>query len=118
MAAGVLSSVVLDCPDPERLAGFYRELTGWEVTYRSEAYVFLGDGPVRIGFQRVGGYQPPPWPADGARARLDFTVAELDPAVEAALRAGATRPEHRAGGEHGVTLLDPDGHPFCLARPR
>ncbi|WP_241844375.1 VOC family protein [Kitasatospora sp. CB01950] len=114
---GALSSTVLDCPDPERLAAFYRRLTGWQVTYRSEAYVFIGDGPVRIGFQRVGGFRPPVWPSDGARAHLDFTVPELGPAVAELLAAGATKPEHQAGGDHWVTLLDPDGHPFCLAVP-
>ncbi|RKE20938.1 catechol 2,3-dioxygenase-like lactoylglutathione lyase family enzyme [Streptomyces sp. TLI_171] len=110
----MLSSVVLDCPDPERLAAFYQQLTGWEVVYRSETYVFLGAGPVKIGFQRVGGFRPASWPADGARAHLDFTVTELGPAVAALLAAGASRPEEQAGGEHWVTLLDPDGHPFCL----
>ncbi|MFJ1794347.1 VOC family protein [Kitasatospora griseola] len=114
---GALSSTVLDCPDPERLAGFYQRLTGWAVTYRSEAYVFIGDGPVRIGFQRVGGFRPPDWPADGARAHLDFTVPALGPAVAELLAAGATKPEQQAGGDHWVTLLDPDGHPFCLAVP-
>ncbi|MFJ4676300.1 MULTISPECIES: VOC family protein [unclassified Kitasatospora] len=116
-AVGTLGSVVLDCADPEQLAAFYQQVTGWPVTYRSESYVFIGEGPVRIGFQRIGGYRPPHWPEDGSRAHLDFTVLELGPAVAALLAAGATRPGHQAGGEHWVTLLDPAGHPFCLAVP-
>ncbi|MEU3496332.1 VOC family protein [Kitasatospora cineracea] len=116
-AVGTLGSVVLDCADPEQLAAFYQQVTGWPVTYRSESYVFIGEGPVRIGFQRVGGYRSPHWPEAGSRARLDFTVLELGPAVAALLATGASRPEQQADAEHGVTLLDPAGHPFRLAVP-
>lgn len=33
--------VVIDCPDPEALAGFYSELLGLRVTYRSDDFVVV-----------------------------------------------------------------------------
>ncbi|MFD4609009.1 VOC family protein [Streptomyces sp. NPDC094154] len=54
--------VTLDCPDPARLAEFYRQLTGMTVSYSSDDYADLsGEGPA-IGFQRVADFRAPKWP--------------------------------------------------------
>jgi len=110
-----LGSVVLDCADPEELAAFYRQVTGWEVTYRSEDYVFIGDGPTRLGFQRIGGYRRPEWPGGAPRAHLDFTVPDVGRAVDALLALGATRPADQPPSADWTVLLDPAGHPLRLA---
>lgn len=110
-----LASVMLDSADPAKLAAFYRAVTGWETTYSDDDYVFIGDGgPVRIGFQRVAGYQGPGWPDDRKHAHLDFTVDDVDAAVAALVEAGATKPDHQPG-DGWTVLLDPEGHALCLS---
>ena len=65
-------------------------------------------------------YVPPVWPeVDGLQQKqmhLDFQVDHLEEAVERALRLGASKPDSQYGGDHFITLLDPEGHPFCLCR--
>ena len=38
---GRLHHVVLDCPDPAALAGFYSRLLGQPVTYQSDGWVVV-----------------------------------------------------------------------------
>jgi Glyoxalase-like domain len=53
-----LSSVTLDCPDAGKLAAFYAEITGGEVTFLNEAWATV-DGPGgRIDFQTAPGHVP------------------------------------------------------------
>ncbi|GAA2806750.1 VOC family protein [Kitasatospora paracochleata] len=109
-----LHAVVLDCADPDQLAAFYRTVTGWDVSYRSETFVFIGEGATRIGFQRIGGYRRPDWPGGNPRAHLDFTVPDLDTGIADLLAAGATLPADQPGNAAWTVLLDPAGHPLCL----
>jgi hypothetical protein len=46
---------------------------------------------------------------------LDLWVEDLDAAEKQALGLGAVRPDHQPGGDQWRVLLDPAGHPFCLA---
>jgi hypothetical protein len=112
-------AIVLDCPDPLALSGFYAELLGWPPdpdpdTENEWATLASTDCNVKIEFQRVSGYQPPTWP-EGERPQmlhLDFLVEDLPAAHDRALRIGAQyladeSPEFRV-------YADPVGHPFCL----
>jgi hypothetical protein len=45
---------------------------------------------------------------------FNFQVDDLPFTVEEAIRAGASKAASQYGGEHFVTMLDPEGHPFCL----
>ncbi|WP_354642154.1 VOC family protein [Kitasatospora camelliae] len=111
-----LHATVLDCPDPEALAAFYLAVTGWEVTYRSEEYVFIGMGDShRIAFQRVTDHRPVRWPAEHAVAHLDFTADDPEQAATTLVALGATRPSDQPGAGRWITLIDPAGHPLCLA---
>jgi hypothetical protein len=110
-----LTTVVIDCTAPDRLAEFYGTVTGWEVTYRDDDCVYLGDGgPIQLGFQRVAGYRPPTWPSPDKQAHLDFTVTDVDQVTKELLTIGATRPEFQPGGEQWTVLADPEGHLLCL----
>ena len=114
-ALAQLATVVIDCGTPGLLAEFYRTLTGWEVTYSDADCVYLGGGPIQLGFQRVEGYQPPNWPSPAKQAHLDFKVTDVERAVKELVELGATRPEFQPGGDEWVVLADPEGHLFCLA---
>jgi predicted enzyme related to lactoylglutathione lyase len=112
-----LATVILDCADPARLAGFYATVTGWHTTYGDDDFVFIGDGGpgVQLGFQRVDGYRPAGWPDPAKHAHLDFKVSDVDSAVEALVAAGASKPEFQPGKGDWTVLVDPAGHPFCIA---
>ncbi len=115
-ALAQLTTVVIDCADPGRLAEFYRTVTGWDVTDSDADFVYLSDGgPIQLGFQRVEGYQPPSWPGPAKQAHFDLKVADVERAVKEVLALGATRPEFQPGGHEWVVLADPEGHLFCLA---
>jgi predicted enzyme related to lactoylglutathione lyase len=109
-----LAAVVIDSADPAALAEFYQRLTGLDVSYTDETYVVLGDGPVKIGFQRVEGYRAPGWPDPAKHYHLEFDVADLESAARQVIALGAARPQFQPGGDSWVVLTDPEGHPFCL----
>jgi catechol-2,3-dioxygenase len=109
-----LFAATLDTPDAGRLARFYAELLGMDVTYDGpEGSLVAGNGKSLM-FQQVDDYTAPSWP-DPARpqqAHLDVFVEDLDAAEARALELGATRLE--GGGERFRVFADPAGHPFCL----
>ncbi|MFC6084983.1 VOC family protein [Sphaerisporangium aureirubrum] len=119
-----LECVVLDCPDPLGLAGFYRSLLGgvvnkpdrrWSVD-EDWATLHLPSGNV-FAFQRVEDYRPPKWPdpAHPQQFHLDFGVPDLEKAHEVVLAGGATVLDP-AEGRRWRVYADPAGHPFCLLR--
>lgn len=117
-----LSGIVLDCADPEALAGFYQRLLGWPREPAGEGWAALAaPGGWTLAFQAVPAYAPPVWPwqpgAPGQMLHLDWRVDDLDEAVAFALACGATL----AGTQYFTTartLLDPAGHPLCLDNGR
>ncbi|MFY7069986.1 VOC family protein [Nocardiopsis changdeensis] len=117
---GRLHTFVYDCPDPERLAGFYSELLGRPVTLRDEGWVVIGDRdewPV-LAFQPAEGLREPRWP-DPERpqqAHMDIWVEDIDTAEQRVLEMGATllRTEENGTGVWFRVYSDPAGHPFCL----
>jgi hypothetical protein len=110
--APVLTSVVLDCPDPAALATFWSRLLeageptgddGWQD-------VALPDGHTVISFQRSRRYRGPNrWRPQ--QLHLDLEVDDLDSGHDRVLALGA-RPLRRA--KTFRVYADPAGHPFCL----
>ena len=110
-----LVTVALECPDAARLARFYAEITGGEVTSADDDWATV-EGPAgRIDFQTAPGYQPPVWPDEKSsmQVHLDIYVDDADAAEASALAAGATKYDHQPGTAFRV-YADPAGHPFCL----
>ena len=105
--------VIIDCPEPNRLADFYSELIGLPVTYRSAdfAVVSADETTSGFGFQRAPDHRPPRWPdpEHPQQVHLDVMVDDLATAEEEVVRLGGRR---LPGGEH--VYADPAGHPFCL----
>ncbi|MEV0820940.1 VOC family protein [Nonomuraea rubra] len=114
-------TVVLDCPDPQALGGFYAQLLGWPVTSVEDDWVVVSDGgsPKRLAFQLAPDYQPPVWPSSDRpqQFHLDVTVTDMDEAERQVLKIGATKHEHQPSEDDSFRVfLDPAGHPFCLCR--
>ena len=113
---GRLHHVVVDCPDPVALAGFYSELLGLPITWQEEdfAVVARDDKSSGIGFQLAPDFQPPQWPGPGRPQQIHFDVMvdDVDAAEPRVLALGARR---LTGGDGGSRVYaDPAGHPFCL----
>jgi predicted enzyme related to lactoylglutathione lyase len=109
----VLSTVVFDCSDPERLARFWGELLGVAVAYRDSTWVALERTPEggRIAFQPV-----PESKSGKNRLHVDLLVEDLPARTADAVAFGATIvgsvvEEHN--GSYQV-LRDPEGNEFCL----
>jgi catechol 2,3-dioxygenase-like lactoylglutathione lyase family enzyme len=110
------SSVTLACPDPARLAAFYADVTGGEVTFvHNMEWASMRCKGARLEFMGVADYVRPRWPDDSALLHLDFFVDDLDAAAARVERAGATRFDHQPNAAHCLVFSDPAGHPFCLS---
>ncbi len=105
--------VVVDCPDPERLAAFYSELLGLPVTFTSADWVVVTESPTTSGFafQRAPDHRPPRWPdpAYPQQVHLDVMVDDQAAAGQRVVALGA---QPGVSGDH--VYADPAGHPFCL----
>ncbi|GJF32173.1 glyoxalase [Kitasatospora sp. NE20-6] len=114
-----LTSTVLNAAEPERLAGFYRHLLGWETVVEEPGWVRIGppDGGTGLAFQSEDAYVPPVWPATPGEQQmmmhLDIEVDDLDAAEQRARALGATVAPHQPQPDVRV-VLDPAGHPFCF----
>ena len=80
--------------------------------------ILLGrDGSPGLGFIRVADYRPPTWPdpAQGKQIHLELGVDDLDAAQARLLALGAAEPAVQPQPDERRVLLDPAGHPFCIA---
>lgn len=113
-AQAEITTIIIDCADPQALAQFYRQVTGWTITSSDADSAYLGEGPIQLAFQRIEGYQGPSWPDDRKHAHLDFRVDDVERASKAFVALGAAVPEFQPGGGSWTVLTDPEGHPFCI----
>ncbi|MFI1359788.1 VOC family protein [Streptomyces sp. NPDC020898] len=116
MPIAKLGAVVLDCPDPRALAGFYAELLGGTIVDEDDWFdLRLPDGPT-LAFQAAPGHVPPKWPAPDASQQfhLDVTVPDLDAAEREVLALGAKPLDTEDRARSFRVYADPAGHPFCL----
>jgi len=110
--------IVIDCPDDMLLMRFYHQLTGMEIQHVDDTFPEIHAHGVSLLFQRVEGYHPPTWPTQerGQQIHLEFVTDDIEAAVAHAESIGATRAPAPPEDDSAV-MLDPAGHPFCLATP-
>ena len=117
--ASRITGLVLDCADPDRLAGFWCDVLGYQVLSRKDEYVGIG---------AAGGEQPTIVfirNGDARRGKLPLhidvnaTDREQPDELERLLALGA-RPADvgQTGEESWHVLQDPEGNEFCLLRGR
>ncbi|MER7760528.1 VOC family protein [Streptomyces sp. NPDC097619] len=119
-----ISELVIDCADPERLAGFWSGVLGYVELGREE------DGSIEIGPPEAGFGGPQPTlilsPSDDPRTgklrlHIDVSPTDRDQAAEwERLRALGAVPADigQTGTERWHVLADPEGNEFCLLRTR
>jgi predicted enzyme related to lactoylglutathione lyase len=114
--ANIVSSVTIDCVDPQRVARFWSALLGREPGPSPDGWVYLGhrgDPQPRLVFQ------PVPEPKAGkVRIHLDVTVDDVDEAVEFVTALGGRSTGERHDYDEGavVVMADPEGHEFCVVQ--
>ena len=99
-----LGATVLGAPDPRALAGFYRDLLGWQVTQDEPDWVHLeppGGRGAGLSFQIETEHRAPVWPAHGddqqMMMHLDIEVQDLEAGVARAEELGATQADFQDG---------------------
>jgi catechol 2,3-dioxygenase-like lactoylglutathione lyase family enzyme len=120
MPIGRLHHVVLDCPDPRRLAAFWSAVLGDPVAYDSDDWVVVAasDRTSGLAFQRAPDHRAPVWgdPDRPQQWHVDVMVDDKPSARAAVEGLGAVRLS--PAGDDADVYADPAGHPFCLiARP-
>ncbi len=117
---GKLRSVVVDCKDPEKLAGFYQEVLGGTLHTEDPTWSVLTDPTGRrLAFQLSPDYEPPlfPDPRGSQQFHLDIRIGDddnIDDAERDVLALGATRVTSAVEDGSFRVFKDPAGHPFCL----
>jgi catechol 2,3-dioxygenase-like lactoylglutathione lyase family enzyme len=115
----MVTGVVLDAPDANELAAFYRRLLGWNVLKDEPGWVMLSapGGGAGLSFQTESRYVRPVWPPGPGdpqmSVHLDIHVEDLNSAGAHAEKAGAVLADYQPQEDVRV-YLDPAGHPFCL----
>ena len=116
--ASVLTEVVVDAGDPERLAAFWADVLGWERTEAYEGVVEIA-GPDR---SRPTMVFVPVEEAKAAKNRihLDVNPTGCDQGEELVrlLSLGAVQVDVGQGDQTWFVLADIEGNEFCLLRTR
>ena len=116
-----IGDLMIDCANAERARNFYADLMGWDKIIAFGCLALKANNGMTILFAELDiPYVPPVWPEEPGKQQkqmhLDFSVDDFPSAMEKAIRLGATKAAAQYGGEGSVTMLDPEGHPFCMGQ--
>lgn len=116
-----IQCLVIDCHDPEVVAGFWEAALGWRRTHDAAEQIALEPpaGSVEDGvvpdllFVRV------PDPTAGKnRLHLDLRPQDQEREVQRLIELGARRASvGQSGDVSWIVLADPEGNEFCVLRP-
>jgi predicted enzyme related to lactoylglutathione lyase len=118
--ASVLTEIVVDCSDPERVAAFWAEVLGWQPRRETE-YLWMSASGDPAGADLKLVFAPVPEPkAVKNRVHIDVNPSgcDQDEEVERLLGLGAARVDIGQGEVPWVVLADPEGNEFCVLRRR
>ena len=114
-----ITAIAVDARDPARLAAFWAEVLGWEVTGEEDGVVSLAPpGQPEKGPVPGLDFLPTPDPTPGkVRLHLDLNPDDRsqDDELERLLALGARHTDVGQGADVSwVVLADPEGNEFCL----
>jgi hypothetical protein len=106
----VVSSLVVDCRDPDTLATFWYELLGGEmVLYPQFGVVALRSEGITIDFVLVEDDK-----VVKNRLHLDLSTPDPQRTVARAFELGATHADEFRHHEEFTVMRDPEGNEFCV----
>jgi predicted enzyme related to lactoylglutathione lyase len=107
--------LVLDCSDPEKLAGFWREALGYRVYYSGASYAVLVPESGHASPLVLQGV-PEPKVAKN-RMHVDIVTDDVQAEVDRLQALGARRLHDAVqslGPTQWVTMADPEDNEFCV----
>jgi predicted enzyme related to lactoylglutathione lyase len=106
--------VTFDCADPERLAAFWSEVTGYTPVTESQDLVALA-APDDRGVRGILFWRVPEPKAHKNRMHVDLATKDPEEEIERLVALGAQKIEYREGtGSSWTVMLDPEGNEFCI----
>ncbi len=106
--------VVIDAEDPARLARWWAEALGYQITYEKPDEVeirLLPDEHPALIFVPV-----PERKQVKNRLHIDLRPTDQEAEVERLVNMGARHVDIGQGGANWVVLADPEGNEFCILR--
>lgn len=118
--ANRITALAVDCQDGERLADFWTQVLGWQITERDdEGSVSIGPadgGPFTIDFVVVP--DGPKMTKNRVHLDVNATDRDQDAELQRLLELGAMPIDVGQGDVSWHVLADPEGNEFCLLRRR
>ena len=119
--ANRITSLAVDCQDPELLAEFWTQVLGWQVVDREAGEIVsigLPEGGDSMGIDFVVVPDGPKTAKN--RLHLDVNATDRDQGAELQrlLELGAKEVDIGQGDVSWHVLVDPEGNEFCLLRRR
>jgi hypothetical protein len=115
-------SVIIDAADPPKLARWWANALGWQLTLEQadEVDIAAGRGPDGKELEPILTFVPVPEAKAGKnRLHLDFAPDDQQAEVERLLSLGAAKIDVGQGDEATwVVLADPEGNEFCVLSAR
>jgi hypothetical protein len=109
-------NLVVDAVDPARLARWWAEALGYQITYEKSDEVEIRRAPDELpGLIFV---PVPDGKAGKNRLHIDLRPAEQEAEVERLVNMGARHVDIGQGDVGWVVLADPEGNEFCVLRQR
>lgn len=122
VVGAVISEIVIDCADPERVAAFWGHVLGWRPQPDSDGYVWMSASGVEDAGDLVLIFQKVPEPKQVKnRVHLDLSPSGADQAdeLQRLLDLGARHADvGQEPGSSWFVLADPEDNEFCLLRTR
>ena len=112
-------NVTFDCADPENLAAFWSEVTGYQrLLINSDELdddVVALESPDRRGVRRLLFFKVPEPKTVKNRVHVDLAATHPGTEIERLVGLGATRVEYQErNGRRWTVMLDPEGNEFCI----
>ena len=116
-----IGDLMIDCANAEHTRDFYANLMDYEKTTAFDCFALKTDNGLTILFAETDiPYVSPVWPEEPGKQQkqmhLDFSVDDFPSDVEKAIRLGAKKAATQYGGDGFITMIDPEGRPFCLGQ--
>ena len=115
-----LTEIVVDCSDPERVAGFWSAVLGWQ-NQRGDGFFWMSaSGEPGVPDLKLVFVTVPEVKTVKNRVHLDVNPygCDQDEEVERLIGLGAQRVDIGQGDVPWVVLADPEGNEFCVLRHR